>query len=86
MGNVMIGSTGTLNGKYVQFYFEGESKPVAYIIKEAAESKGYRYNDLILEFNQGQERVPYDKVKDFNTGKIVIVKSGKGFVGLKLKK
>jgi len=82
----MIGSTGTLTGKYVQFYFEGEYHPEAYMIKSINENKSYRYKDLILQFNQGQEIIPESKIKDFKSGKMVIIKSGRNYVGLKLKK
>ena len=88
-GNVLIGAVDkdTLKGKKVLYYYEGVKKPDLFTIKSSrmADPK-YAIRDLFISLgDNSQETIPQDKISDFKSGKLVSLKSGKGYYGMKLK-
>lgn len=88
-GNVLIGAVkDTLKGKKVLYYYEGVKEPDLFTIKssEMADPK-FAIRDLFISLgDRTEERIPQDKIADFKAGKMVALRSSKGYYGLKLKK
>jgi hypothetical protein len=87
-GNVLIGSTkDTLKGKKVLYYYEGIKEPDLFTIKSSriADPK-FAIRDLFITIGSSEERIPQDNISEFKAGKMVALKSSKGYYGLKLKK
>ncbi len=90
MSQIMIGSVkatkDSLKGKKVLYYYEG-GEPELFTIKSSrmADPK-YAIRDLFISLGDGVETIPQDKIEDFKAGKLVSLKSGKRYFGLKLKK
>jgi hypothetical protein len=90
MNNVMIDSVkatkDSLKGKKVLYYYEG-GEPELFTIKSSrmADPK-FAIRDLFISLGDSEETVPQDKIEDFKAGKLVSLKSGKRYFGLKLKK
>ena len=90
MSNIMIGSVkatkDSLKGKKVLYYYEG-GEPELFTIKSSrmADPK-YAIRDLFISVGDSEETIPQDKIEDFKAGKLVSLKSGKRYFGLKLKK
>ena len=88
-GNVLIGSTkDNLKGKKVLYYYEGVKEPELFTIKSSRVSDPkFAIRDLFISLGDlGSETIPQDKISDFKSGKLVSLKSSKGYFGLKLKK
>ena len=87
-GNVLIGSTkDTLKSKKVLYYYEGVKEPDLFTIKSSriADPK-FAIRDLFISLGDSEERIPQDQISDFKSGKMIALKSSKGYYGLKLKK
>lgn len=88
-GNVLIGATkDTLKGKKVLYYYEGVKEPDLFTIKSSriADPK-FSIRDLFISLgDRTEERIPQDKIDEFKSGKLVALRSSKGYFGIKLKK
>ena len=94
-GNIMIGSCcnigatsgDNLKGKKVLYYYEGVKEPDLFTIKSSriADPK-FAIRDLFISLGDSEERIPQDKISEFKAGKMIALKSSKGYYGLKLKK
>lgn len=79
---------GSLEGMSVKFYFTGQETPEFDIIKSAEFSpQEYENKSLFLSFGDTEERLYKEKVDEFMSGELVIMKDSKGnLYGIQLEK
>jgi len=90
MSQIMIGSVkatkDSLKGKKVLYYYESGDPDLLTIKSSRMADPKYAIRDLFISVGDGVETIPQDKIEDFKAGKLVSLKSGKRYFGLKLKK
>jgi hypothetical protein len=90
MSQVMIGSVKTtkdsLKGKKVLYYYESGDTDLFTIKSSRMADPKFAIRDLFISLGDSEETIPQDKIEDFKAGKLVSLKSGKRYFGLKLKK
>ena len=86
-GNVLIGAVDkdTLKGKKVLYYYESGEADLLTIKSSRMADPKFAIRDLFITLGDGVETIPQDKISDFKAGKLVSLKSGKRYYGMKLK-